>query len=80
MEGTTIWAIPLQALIADTKLQNRKHLADESISQVMIYAWNDLIKICGLEIDSKILGWCAYVSEFTPNNMLIDSRFGFQKA
>lgn len=45
MEGTTIGEIPIKALIADTKLQNRIHLADEPISQVRISACNEVSTI-----------------------------------
>ena len=67
VEGTTIESIPVEALSADTKPQNKIHLTDEPISHVMIAAWNEAIEICGLEDTSKILKWCAHDSDFTPN-------------
>lgn len=72
VEGT-IETIPVVAVMADPKLQNRIHLADHPISQVMISAWNEAIKICGLGNSSKVLRWCAYDSDFTPNQH--DDRF-----
>uniref|UniRef100_A0A8C9XT72 Reverse transcriptase domain-containing protein n=1 Tax=Sander lucioperca TaxID=283035 RepID=A0A8C9XT72_SANLU len=73
VEGTNIKAIPVQALLADIKLQNKIRLVDEPISHVMIAAWNEAIETCGLEDTSKILKWCAYDSDFTPNQY--DDRF-----
>uniref|UniRef100_A0A3B5R1I6 Reverse transcriptase domain-containing protein n=1 Tax=Xiphophorus maculatus TaxID=8083 RepID=A0A3B5R1I6_XIPMA len=73
VEGETVKTMPIKAIIADTKLQSKINLADEPISQVMISAWNEAIRICGLENASKLLRWCAYDSDFLPNQH--DDRF-----
>lgn len=73
VEVNTIKTIPTEVLLADINLQNKINLTDEPILQTMISAWNETIKICGLEEASKILRWCAYDSDFTPNQY--DDRF-----
>lgn len=39
----------------------------------MLKVWKKVIKEHGLEEDVKILSWCAFDSEFTPNTL--DHRF-----
>lgn len=73
VEGTIVKGIPVSALISDIKLQNKIFMADKPILQIMISAWKEVIKIGGLENASKVLRWCAYDSDFTPNQY--DNRF-----
>lgn len=73
LEGTEIQEIPIKALIADTKLQAKIDLSSENISCTMIKSWNEATKLCELVEESKILRWCAYDSDFTPNKY--DHRF-----
>lgn len=49
VEGTIVKGVPVKALISDIKLQNKIHLPEEPILQVTLSAWNEAIKICGLE-------------------------------
>lgn len=65
LEGTNVKVIPATALISDTKLQNKTNLPDEPTLRVMISAWSEAIRICGLEMPLKSLD-SAYMTQTLP--------------
>lgn len=58
--------IAVAALIADKKLQDDLMISEDSLLNIFLKSWQEVIKNCGLEHTSKVLRWCAYDSEFEP--------------
>lgn len=73
IEGTTINGIPVTALLSNNKLQVEQKIPEDSITGSFLKSWQEIIINCNLREASKIMRWCAYDSDFTPNRM--DGRF-----
>lgn len=67
IEGTKVKGIPITALLSDNKLQEEQEIPEDSITPNSLKSWLEIIKICRLKDTSKIMRWCAYDSDFTPN-------------
>lgn len=65
--------IPLAAVMADTKLINNMIGKNNPWINTTLKIWQKVIKLCDLEQSIKILRWCAYDTDFSPNTL--DSSF-----
>lgn len=75
IECSVITDIPIQAILADNKRLESTNSLENPWVKSTLNVWKELIKTYKLEKTVKILGWCAYDSNFAPNG--IDSRFTF---
>lgn len=65
--------IPIQAVVADSKLKHYIHQTDNPWVKFTLKVWKNMLKIYKLEEDLLPLKWCSHDSDFTPNAM--DNRF-----
>ena len=63
-----IFPIPIQAIIADSKLQHYINSSDNPWVKLTLKVWKNIIREYKLE-DLLSLKWCGYDSDFTPNKM-----------
>ena len=73
IEGTMVKGIPITALLNDNKLQEEQEIPEDSITGSFLKSWQEITKICRFKNTSKIMRWCAYDSDFSPNKL--DGRF-----
>uniref|UniRef100_A0A3Q2X1G0 Reverse transcriptase zinc-binding domain-containing protein n=1 Tax=Haplochromis burtoni TaxID=8153 RepID=A0A3Q2X1G0_HAPBU len=66
-------SIPIQATLADKNLQTYIKNIDNLWVKKTLKTWKTIIKEYKLETNITVLKWCAYDSEFKPNEL--DSRF-----
>lgn len=69
IESKTISNMHIQAVLADKNLQNYISKIRNPVVKATLGVWKTVVKENKLEKDIKILKWCAYDSEFTPNQM-----------
>lgn len=65
---------PLAAIMADNKLMNNMIDINNPWINTTLKTWQKEIKLRDVEHTLKILRWCAYDTDFSPNNL--DSSFG----
>lgn len=69
IESKTISNMHIQAVLADKNLQDYISEIRNPLVKATLEVWKMVVKENKLEKDIKILKWCAYDSEFTPNQM-----------
>ena len=73
IEGTVIKGIAISALLAGNKLQDELMVSDERSLWYFSKTLAKIIRICKLRKSDKILRWCVYNTDFTPDK--VDNRF-----
>lgn len=73
IETKIIPGIHIQAILPDKNLPRYIDELENPWVKSVLKVWKKVIKEHDLEEDVKILSWCAYDSEFTPNTL--DNRF-----
>ncbi len=73
IENTIIKAIPIVTVIADNELINKMFNVNNPWINILLKSWQETVKLCSISESVKLLCWCAYDTEFTPNRY--DSSF-----
>ena len=73
IESNMTHQIPLAAVMADNRLMNNMIDKNNPWINTTLKTWQKTIQLCDLEHTLKILRWCAFDTDFSPNSL--DSRF-----
>lgn len=75
-----IKGIPITALLSNNKLQDSQEIPEALVAGSFLKPWQEIVKVCRLNNEVRIMRWCAYDLDFFPQiEVMTYLRYGHQK-